>query len=158
MTHFIQVFFERYGPDFSFLSYQDVLADFWDQRLSILLANCIAAMASKHSNIPELSIRDLHNVAENYIDVAKGVLTSVAHVSSLETLHALMLLCWFEHSHHRLPGFRTYFGMAVKMSMDLGLQDPHSIDMTSSEYERNRKRSTWAGMIQLNMTASSYRS
>lgn len=45
MTHFIHVFFERYGQDFAFLSYQDVLADYWDQRISLPLANCIAAMA-----------------------------------------------------------------------------------------------------------------
>jgi len=47
MTHFIQVFFERFGPDFPFLQYQDILADFWDQRLSLIIANCVAAMAVK---------------------------------------------------------------------------------------------------------------
>ena len=91
MTHFIQVFFERYGQDFNFLSYQDVLSDFWEQRLSLILANCIAAMAVKsvhpcipvlasvlltrmwrrHSSLTDFSVRDLHNLAENYIDVAK---------------------------------------------------------------------------------------
>jgi hypothetical protein len=79
----------------------------------------------RHATIPDLSIRDLHNVAENYIDVAKvisglsllflahsfhllrqNLLSAVAHIPSLETLHGLMLLCWFEHSHHRLPGKR----------------------------------------------------
>ncbi|KAF8973183.1 hypothetical protein BDZ97DRAFT_1648656 [Flammula alnicola] len=155
MTHFIQVFFERYGADFNFLSYQDTLADFWDQRLSLVVANCIAAMAVKHSNLTDMSIRDLHNVAENFIDVAKHVLTGVAHIPSLETLHGIMLLCWFEHSHHRLPGFRTYYGMAVKMSQDLGLQDPHNLDLYPSEYERTRRRTTWAGMVQLHMTATS---
>lgn len=47
MTHFIQVFFERFGPDFPFLQYQDILADFWEQRLSLIVANCVAAMAVK---------------------------------------------------------------------------------------------------------------
>jgi hypothetical protein len=158
MTHFIQVFFERFGPDFPFLQYQDILADFWDQRLSLIIANCVAAMAVKHATIPDLSIRDLHNVAENYIDVAKTLLTTVAHIPSLETLHGLMLLCWFEHSHHRLPGFRTYYGMASKMSADLGLQDPHNFDPYPSEYDRNRRRTTWTGLVQLHMTASSFRS
>lgn len=46
MTHFINVFFERH--EFPFLSYQDVSTDFWDQRLSSILANCIAAMASQY--------------------------------------------------------------------------------------------------------------
>lgn len=48
MTQFIQDLFERRGADFPFLSYQDVFADFLDQRLSSILANCIAAMASQY--------------------------------------------------------------------------------------------------------------
>ncbi|KAJ3492166.1 hypothetical protein NLJ89_g11272 [Agrocybe chaxingu] len=147
MAHFIQTFFERYAQDFAFLSYQDCLADFWDNRLSATLANCIAAMAVKHSNHPDLNmpLRDLHNVAENYIDVAKALIASVTHIPSLETLQAIMLLC-----------FRTYYGMASKMSSDLGLQDATYDPPT--EYERSRRRATWAGMLQLHMTANSFRS
>jgi len=65
--------------------------------------------------------RERHNIAENYIDVAKvnsylqvdfmfklscsqTLLNSVSHIPSLDTLQAIMLLCWFEHHHHRLPG------------------------------------------------------
>lgn len=47
MARFIEAFFETHSEDFPFLSYQKVLADFWDDRLSDLLANCIAAMAVK---------------------------------------------------------------------------------------------------------------
>jgi len=47
MAHFIQLFFETYVHEFSFLSYQEVLGDFWDHRLNNILANCIAAMAVK---------------------------------------------------------------------------------------------------------------
>jgi len=52
-------------------------------------------------------------------------------------------------------GFRTYYGMASKMSGDLGLQDPHNFDPYPSEYDRNRRRTTWTGMVQLHMTAGS---
>ena len=54
-----------------------------------------------------------------------------------------------------LTGFRTYYGMASKMSGDLGLQDPHNFDPYPSEYDRNRRRTTWTGMVQLHMTAGS---
>lgn len=55
-----------------------------------------------------------------------------------------------------LSGFRTYYGMVVKMAADLGLQDPHNIDMypSSGDYERNRRRSTYNGLIQLHMRAT----
>jgi hypothetical protein len=90
MAHFIQIFFEIYSHEFSFLSYKDLLGDVWYHRINNILANCIAAMAVKsvffifsrlrlsnvscrHSNLPELQMptRELHNIAENYIDVAK---------------------------------------------------------------------------------------
>jgi len=157
MTHYINVFFEQHGAEFPFLSYQDITSDFWDQRLSSILANCIAAMASQMSNLPELSIRGLHNVSESYIDVAKNLLPSVAHLPSMETLHSIILLSWFEHSHHRLPGFRTFCAMAFKMSTDLGLQDPTSIEMCLSEYERHRRRTTMAAIMHLHMTYNSVR-
>jgi len=54
-----------------------------------------------------------------------------------------------------LTGFRNYYGMASKMSGDLGLQDPHNFDPYPSEYDRNRRRTTWTGMVQLHMTAGS---
>jgi len=103
--------------------------------------------------------------------MSQNLLNSVSHIPSLDTLQAIMLLCWFEHQHHRLPGtlnlhvnddytqhilclgFRSYYGMASKMSADLALQDSNYDPM--SEYERSRRRSTWAGMVQLHMTANS---
>lgn len=139
MTHFIQVFFERFGPDFPFLQYQDILADFWEQRLSLIVANCVAAMAVKcavphclfllvlltssqtryYSRFvdprPSQCCRKLYRCCEGNLSTLlflartshlfrQNLLSAVAHIPSLETLHGLMLLCWFEHSHHRLPG------------------------------------------------------
>lgn len=48
MSHYINIFFEQHGAEFPFLTYQDITTDFWDQRLSSILANCIAAMASQY--------------------------------------------------------------------------------------------------------------
>ena len=136
-------------------------------------------------------MRGLHNVSESYIDVAKviphisvllsltqhfpnqNLLPSVAHLPSMETLHSIILLSWFEHSHHRLPGisrlkrlststahftptgFRTFCAMAFKMADHLGLQDPTSIEMCISEYERHRRRTTMAAIMHLHMTYNS---
>ena len=58
MTQFINDFFQR-AQEFPFLSYQAVSADFWDQRLSSILANCIAAMASQYVTINWSNSRDL---------------------------------------------------------------------------------------------------
>ena len=47
MPHFIHTFFEHLGSEFTFLSYDEVLGEFWDRTLPVLLSNCIAAMASR---------------------------------------------------------------------------------------------------------------
>jgi hypothetical protein len=48
MPHYIQTFFEHLGSEFTFLSYDEMLGEFWDRTLPILLSNCIAAMASRY--------------------------------------------------------------------------------------------------------------
>jgi hypothetical protein len=141
MTHFIQVFFERFGRDFPFLQYQDTLVDFWEEGLSLIIANCVAAMAVECVAPHSFFLLDLLTVAQTrYYSrfvhsrpsqryrrlyrrckgnlrtllflacssdlLPQNLLSAVVHIPSLETLHGLMLLCWFEHSHHRLPGKR----------------------------------------------------
>jgi hypothetical protein len=46
MQHFIQLFFEHY-PQYSFITYDQVMSECWENRLSPVIANLIASMASK---------------------------------------------------------------------------------------------------------------
>lgn len=52
MPHYIQLFFEQLGGEFTFISYEEVLGKFWDQTLPPLLANCVASMASRFVVLP----------------------------------------------------------------------------------------------------------
>ncbi|KAF8170284.1 hypothetical protein K438DRAFT_1684661 [Mycena galopus ATCC 62051] len=157
MQHFIQLFFEQLGAEFPFVAYDEVSRDYWDQVLSPLLANCIAAMATRYSTMSELTVRGLHNVAETYGDNAKNILASIAHIPSMDTLHGIMLLSWSEYKNNRIPGLRTYCQMAMRMAMELGLSDQNISPINATENERNRRRSTWASILQLHLTASSFR-
>ncbi|KAJ7124980.1 hypothetical protein C8R44DRAFT_128246 [Mycena epipterygia] len=157
MAHFIQLFFEQLGAEFPFVTYDEVSRDFWDQVLSPLLANCIAAMATRYSTLSELTVRGLHNVAETYGDNAKTILASISHIPSMDTLHGVMLLSWSEYKNNRIPGLRNYCQMAMRMAIDLGLSDQNVSPINASESERNRRRSTWASILQLHLTASSFR-
>ncbi|RDB24813.1 hypothetical protein Hypma_008003 [Hypsizygus marmoreus] len=156
MPHYIQTFFERFGGEYTFLTYEETIAEFWDRTLPPMLANCIAAMASRFSNLPELTVRGLHNVAETYADNAKTILASMAHIPTMDTLHALMLLSWSEYKNNRVTNFRTYCQMAMRMAMDLGLSDQNALQGHFSEKERSRRRATWANILQLHLSASSY--
>ncbi|KAF4599741.1 hypothetical protein EYR40_006840 [Pleurotus pulmonarius] len=155
MPHFIQLFFEQLGSEFPFLNYQEILAEFWEGTLPPLLANCIAALSARYSNLPDLAVRGLHNVSESYSETAKSILTAVAHLPNMDTLHALMLVSWLEYKNNRISSFKVYCQMAMSMAIDLGLSDQHTIQMNPSEVERNRRRSTWANIVQLHLTASS---
>ncbi|KAF8732391.1 hypothetical protein AX14_004466 [Amanita brunnescens Koide BX004] len=156
MPHFIQTFFEHLGAEFAFLNYEDTLQSFWDQRLTPLLANCIASMAARYSTYPELT-RGLHSASETYLENAKNLLSSIAHVPSFDTLHALILLCWSEYKNNRIHGFRGYYQMVMKMAMDLGLSDQDASAIPSSDGDNNRRRSTWASIVRLHIMASQYR-
>ncbi|KAJ7232766.1 hypothetical protein B0H12DRAFT_1144786 [Mycena haematopus] len=157
MQHFIQLFFEQLGAEFPFVAYDEVSRDYWDQVLSPLLANCIAAMATRYSTMSELTVRGLHNVAETYGDNAKNILASIAHIPSMDTLHGIMLLSWSEYKNNRITGLRTYCQMAMRMAMELGLSDQNIGPINATESERNRRRATWTSTLQLHLTASSFR-
>jgi len=156
MPHFIQLFFEQLGAEFPFISYEETL--FFEQTLAPLLSNCIASLAARFSNLPELAVRGLHNVAEAYGDNAKTILTSVAHIPSMDTLHALMLLSWSEYKNRRVAGFRNYCQLAMRMAMDLGLSEQSGVQLGFNERERSRRRATWSSIVQLNLAATSRQS
>ncbi|KAF7298129.1 Zn(2)-C6 fungal-type domain-containing protein [Mycena chlorophos] len=157
MAIFIQLFFEHLANEFPFLSYEELSNDFWSSIMSPLMANCIASMASRYSTEQELVIRGLHNVAQAYAENAKTILQSIAHIPSLDTLHGIMLLSWSEYKNNRIPGLRSYCQMAMRMAIDIGLSDQNATSANLSENERNTRRATWASVLQLHLTASSFR-
>ncbi|KAF7315257.1 Zn(2)-C6 fungal-type domain-containing protein [Mycena indigotica] len=154
MSHFIQLFFEQLASEFPFITYDELSRDFWDSLMSPLMANCIASMATRYSTLTDLTVRGLHNVAETYAENAKAILSSIVHIPSLDTLHGVMLLSWSEYKNNRISGLRSYCQMAMRMAIDIGLSD-QSLLASLSENERNRRRSTWASVLQLHLTASS---
>ncbi|CAK5281342.1 unnamed protein product [Mycena citricolor] len=156
MSHFIQLFFQEMAPEFPYVTYDDVSTRFMKGTLPALLANCIAALAARSSTDSELAARGLSHVAETYADNAKTILAPISQIPQLTTLHGLMLLCWFEYKNSRMDGLRGYFQMAMAMAMKLGLSEQNPPAVNASEAERNIRRSTWACVLQLHLTVTSY--
>jgi hypothetical protein len=48
MRHFIQIFFEQFGTEFPFISYDETMGQFFEQSLAPLLSNCIASLAVRY--------------------------------------------------------------------------------------------------------------
>jgi hypothetical protein len=82
-----------------------------------------------------------------------------------------MLLAWSEYKNNRITGapifdptefmlnenlaFRSYYSTVTKMAMDLGIDQEAMVQMVANERERNRRRLTWQGVLQLHMAVSS---
>lgn len=81
----------------------------------------------RFSNIPELTVRGLHNVAETYTDNAKvrvrffdshetfhssgfaqTIFSSIAHSPTMDMLHALILLSWSEYKNNQVAGMWSH--------------------------------------------------
>lgn len=155
MPQLIQLFFQELGGNFLFLSLEDTLRDQWDRSLPPLLSNCIAAMGARFTTQPELVVRGLDNAVEAFAANAKMILSSVAHIASMDSLHAIILLAWFEYNSERTAAFNSYTQMAMKMGMDLGLSDQrHSLDQVHATDSDQLRRTTWQSIMQLHVAGS----
>ncbi|KAG6861678.1 hypothetical protein C0995_013247 [Termitomyces sp. Mi166 len=157
MQIFVQLFFKHVAVEFPFLSYDQIVQDVWDRRLPPMVSNVIAAIASRYDtdNNTGLAVRGLHNVSETYLETAKAIGNQIMHNPSMDTLHALILLAWWELRMDRHSSFRSYAASMMRMGMDLGLTDQDSL-MMLHEKERARRRSAWEVAYRLNGAATPY--
>ncbi|KAF8828809.1 hypothetical protein HHX47_DHR3000090 [Lentinula edodes] len=150
MTEFILLFFNNLHQEYSFVAYDDVYRDYNQRRMSPSLANCIAAFAVRFSTNPDLTVRGLHNVAETYANNAKTAVNAVSHIPSVDTLHALMLMAWYEYKANRINSFRDYAQLSTRMSTQLGYAT------ASSGHEGERRTQTMKALYHLQLVASQY--
>ncbi|KAI0041750.1 hypothetical protein FA95DRAFT_1640103 [Auriscalpium vulgare] len=151
MAHLVQVFFEHFGRLFPFLSYDDVSKRIYENTLSPLLANSMAGVACRYSQMPEIVGRGVTVVANAYCDMAKHLLGDSPHVPYIEILHAVIILAWTEYKNGRASGFSQYSEMATKMAVNMGLNDSTG----ANAGERTLYRSTWTSVVQLQQVSLS---
>lgn len=65
-------------------------------------------------------------------------------------LFRMRTLCYYtvNQRFRQLAAFQTYYSVSAKMAQDLGLQDASSLELYN-DYEKSRRRTTWAGVLQL---------
>ncbi|KAF5345321.1 hypothetical protein D9758_008496 [Tetrapyrgos nigripes] len=150
MSQFITLFFQHLGNEYPFIVYEDVWSDFMERRLSAPMANSIAALAVQYSVLPELTVRGPHNVAEAYVECARNAISPVAHIPSVDTMHACMLLAWYEYRLGRYSAFRDLATTISRLSTQLGFTAPHGGLITTQDGER--RKWTLKGLYSINMT------
>ncbi|KAK7472973.1 hypothetical protein VKT23_001077 [Stygiomarasmius scandens] len=152
MSQFIQLFFQHLGSEYPFIKYEDVAGDFMERRMSVALSNSIAALAVQYSVLPELTVRGLHNVAEAYAECARNAINTVIHIPSVDTLHACMLLAWYEYRLGRYTAFRDLATTISRLSTQLGFAAPNGNLINTHDNERRKQ--TLKGLYSINMTLS----
>ncbi|KAI0693010.1 hypothetical protein BC835DRAFT_1355108 [Cytidiella melzeri] len=157
MLPYINAFFDNMSLWFPFLAFDETIKRFLMQDLSVLQANCIAALAVRYVDIPEVNERGAVRAADDYALLAKSLAgPAIAEGPHMDTLHSLILLAWVEYNQHRQVEFSHYGQLAIHMAMTLGLGDENAIQMSGhTEYERRLLKSTRWSVIVLESTLQS---
>ena len=71
MMTFIQLFFDNLNIYFPFLAYDETIRRFFEQELTDLQANLIAALSVRFSDIPEVTEGGAMFVTDQFCDRAK---------------------------------------------------------------------------------------
>lgn len=122
MTQFVGL-----SESFRFLSHEDLVDRFNRRTLSPLMANCIATWGSFAL---AMSGKCSYSIAEAYCGNATDLLVACIEQPTLEVLHCMMLLAWYEARNGRLDRFRQLCDISIKTARGLGLVD-QSLQLSS---------------------------
>ncbi|KAF8335379.1 fungal-specific transcription factor domain-containing protein [Cantharellus anzutake] len=148
LMHLITLFFDRMACHFPFLKRETIVAKVREGSLSAILANCICGLAARFSDKERLLVGGSRGSAgEPYCDMAKSLLVHMLSWPSLEILQSLILIAWAEFGSGRDSGLWMYSRMAVGMAMDLGFGFETTVQMASSNEDREAVRLTWWAVV-----------
>ncbi|KAF9793395.1 hypothetical protein BJ322DRAFT_1103792 [Thelephora terrestris] len=145
MVSFVNAFYRTGGQQFGFLVYDGLMQQVYTNDLDHVLANSIAAWATRYEKIPELGKLDRTSVSEQYVSRAKLLFSSLPPGPNLSALHALIVLAWLQSSH--LDEFYAFAQAANKMSSDMNIS---AISMSSGDpSHRQVLQQTWSSVSHL---------
>jgi len=146
MISFVDAFFRTGGEQFGFFVYDELVRQVYANSLDYVLANCIAAWATRYEKIPGLGKLDKISVSEQYVSRAKVLLSSLPPGPNLTGLHSLILLAWLQSSH--LDEFCAFAQAANEMSSDMNITA--AIGMSSGDPSRRQVlEQTWSSVRHL---------
>ncbi|KAH9940462.1 uncharacterized protein BXZ73DRAFT_98892 [Epithele typhae] len=155
MISFIQDFCDKLSSSYPFLSSESVVDRFCHHRLPAVLANAIAASAARLSTVPEILQIGSANTADVYCQMAKSLIPPDGPPSTLDTLHALMLLAWVEYRRHHQAQFRGYTRSCIRVAAELGFSEETvpQISRFSNSHTARILQLTWEGIQTLERAA-----
>jgi len=146
MISFVDAFFRTGGDQFGFLVYDELVRRVYADDINYVLANCIAAWATRYEKIPGLGKLDKTSVSAQYVSRAKLLFSSLPPGPNLSILHSIIVLAWLQSSH--LDEFYAFAQAASKMSSDMNITA--AIGMSSGDPgHRQVLQQTWSSVSHL---------
>ena len=132
-----------------FLRETRVMEAFERGLLEPLEANCICALASRFSELPELKAlhqeRGKYTSAEPFAAMAKELVVPLFALPSLKVCQALIMITWIEWGSDRDAGAWLWSGLAIRISQDLGLfYNDTILALPDEEMQREYRLTFWA--------------
>ncbi|KAG8906055.1 hypothetical protein FRB99_007712 [Tulasnella sp. 403] len=148
LPHLAELFFDHLACHFPFLDREEVMEAVGNGTLPAVLANCIASLACRFSDCPDLIKGGKRSVAgEAFTDMSKLLIVHKLSWPSVEVVQALVLTAWAEFGSGRDSGLWMYSRMAVAMAMDLGLQFESTVQLATTETAKENIRLTWWSVL-----------
>ncbi|KAI5478112.1 C6 transcription factor [Pseudohyphozyma bogoriensis] len=116
----IRVFYELFESYLPFMPLEETLEQARAGTLSEVVVVAMSALVKRMR--PDLPCPS----AEKLADRAKALVIPHLALPSLDSVYALLLLAYHEHGADRDSGLWAYSGMAIRMSIDLGLHKARS--------------------------------
>ncbi|KAF5352426.1 hypothetical protein D9756_005920 [Leucocoprinus leucothites] len=125
------------------------------QEVTSLLLLAIFAIAARFCDdeMPLPPTGKMWEAGCQYLDLARGLLAKVFHVSRPSTVQALLLLGYREFGIGSMEQGWIFIGMAIRMAFDLGLNcdsskwTAHGHELFSPEETQTRRQIWWASVL-----------
>ncbi|WWD10505.1 hypothetical protein V865_008641 [Kwoniella europaea PYCC6329] len=150
MKHLLHIFFDYFGCQFPFLDKRLLELSIEERTGSSFLFLCIAAISARFSTHPSIALKHLEpfEYGQEFYKAAKELLGSMLTVPSRETVMGLVLLAHVGLGADSESEEWMFTGMAVRMSIDLGLQlNPPKDAQISLEDRRSNRLLFWSVLL-----------
>ncbi|KAK4702805.1 hypothetical protein P7C70_g3416, partial [Phenoliferia sp. Uapishka_3] len=114
----IDTFYELFENYLPYAPKTQIMSEMADGTLSEATVECMAALVSRMRNPEDVE------TPERHAERARALVIPHLALPSLDVVYALLLLAYHEHGQDRDSGLWSYSGMAIRMSIDLGLHKP----------------------------------
>lgn len=148
LLHLINLFLKYFKAScFPWLDNAELISSADSGELPAILANSICAMTARFSGHPDL--QRVKNGSDAYSDMAKVLIVPMLSWPSIDVIEALVILSYAEFGAGADAGLWMYIGMAMRMSIDVGLQHELTIRSMATKKQQIRARYLFWSIVSL---------